>query len=227
MFVRLCVTATVAFLCSVCAPRADATVGVRGSLLVGVQDLGLRAFSPNVDFSATTRSSAFGGGVEIALPYFGARVGGNALVHLGETATQSIDARASGRLDVGGTFVLDATEFTAYVESRFDFAPTSPYQPFFGVGGAIAHMRVDGEIETEGSAVTRSSLSGASNVFRAYGVAGVQLARGFAVVVRGGYAFHDGLTMAADELRLTGTPAGATFDYEGFYASAGVSVLIR
>ena len=226
MSLRLLSFALVLALGPVDAVGAD--VGVRASVLGGLHTVGVEAFSPNVELGDdAARSTSIGGSVEFVLPFFGLRVGGRASHHFGETDVETANAAALGVLDLAGTFELDANEFAGYVESHLRFASWSIQDPFLGVGAEYAHLDVDGEFVSSRAARTRSALEGATNVMRVYGVGGVDIVEGFGVVARGGYAFHDGLTMPADALRVTGTPAGARFDYEGVFGSIGLMVRIR
>jgi hypothetical protein len=133
--------------------------------------------------------------------------------------------------EFGEELVGDATGIDAYVdmagnewgldlEWHMPLIPGSPLKPFIGAGGSWARVNLDGEVRFEGES---AALETETDVYRLYGVAGLELGSAIGVSVRGGMAFGED-DAARAEYSLAGQTVGVSADYQGYYVAGSVSL---
>lgn len=196
-------------------------LGAEG-LLQGAQ---LEASSPNVAIDDDGFGLAAGASVVLDLPFLGLRLGGLAAYHLGNADVSTDPSLTEGpdaHLDVDATFELHGPEFGGFVETHIPLASWSRQDPYIGVGGSYARIELDGALKTTAGAITTSELTGGADVYRVYAVGGSNVVGNVGFCARAGWSFHEGMPLAAEGLRSTGSPARAQVTWEGLFVTVGL-----
>ncbi len=169
-----------------------------------------------------TTVPALGAEVRVQLP-FGLRVGGH-YAHHRRTVDGTFDAEfGSGDVE----FDLDADEFGAFAEAHLRLAPWSWEDPFLGIGVGYARLSTDGRVRFTTRITSTDPLDIATNLGRVYAVGGFDAFERIGVILRAGYTFAEKETVGTPVLqRITGGSASATWDHEGLYGSAGLTVVL-
>ena len=124
------------------------------------------------------------------------------------------------------SFGLGANEFGIFVEERLELVPTSPVQPFLGIG--VGYGRISLGEELLSGELSLGSLEGDIDVFRVYALGGLQVFGSLGVKARAGYMFGsiqgDELSFGQTVTTESGDEVGFELDYGGFFASLAVSL---
>ncbi|HKK70555.1 MAG TPA: hypothetical protein VKA86_05005 [Candidatus Krumholzibacteria bacterium] len=196
-------------------------VSIRASALYARQAATLDATAAGVDLGETdTSANALGAEVRVGIPVVGIDLGLHYLRHFGDVGPE-FDDEISGVAEFG----LAANEIAIFAEKHYELLPLSPIAPYVGVGASYARIELSDDLDVTAGFDGASDLEASANTARIYAVGGIDLIGGLGLVGRAGYTFSGTYELETDlPLDVDGADANIEVDYDGFYASIGLSL---
>jgi hypothetical protein len=171
------------------------------------------------DFSVAGTSGIllYGAEAGFGLP-LGIRIGGHYLRHSNEFGEEIVQSMVASPVDAWVD--MAGNEWGADLEWHLGLIPGSPLQPFIGVGASYAHVTLDGTVRFE---TFSEALVTNTDVYRAYGIAGLKFGNMLGASVRGGWAFSEEKAARAD-YDFAGQSVSVSADYNGYYVAGSVTL---
>lgn len=200
-----------------CAVQAQAlpVISFRLAGTVGAQSQQVNLDIAGVEsYDGMSAVALYGGEAGIGLPV-GLQIFGHYYRHTNEFGEDLIDDMSyDAFVDMSGN------EWGLDLEWHLNLIPGSPIAPSLGVGGSWARVNLDGEVRFEGES---EPLTTETDIYRLYGLFGLQLGGLFDVTLRGGMSF--GEEMAAEATyTLAGQTVSVSADYQGYFVAASVGI---
>ncbi len=196
-------------------------ISLRASALYARQAATLNASAAGTDLGETdTNANALGAEVRVGIPVVGIDLGLHYLRHFGDVGPEFDD-------DISGVaeFGLAANEIAIFAEKHFELLPLSPVAPYVGVGASYARIELSDDLDVTAGFDGAEDLEASANTARIYAVGGVDLLGGLGLVGRVGYTFSGTYELETGvPFEVDGADANVEVDYDGFYASIGLSL---